>query len=268
MSAEEEDPLRVSFATRRRTAVFPLSLLLGVLSGCGGQGAAPPPTLPTPPAPTITTVTADVVVYGATPSGISAAVEAAHLGKQVVLLEPGQHVGGMMSNGLGYTDLYDLSALGGLVKTFFSTVESIYGASETDDHSGTRFEPHVAEQAFNQMLAQQKSLQVVFNAPVSSVAMNGTSITSIAAGTNTIYAAKEFIDASYEGDLMAAANVSNAVGREPAAQYNESIGGVGVPGALNGLAVDPYVVPGDPSSGLLQHIEPITLGSATRQTPP
>src|SRR5882762_6528000 len=77
------------------------------------------------------TVTADVVVYGATPSGIAAAIEAAHLGKQVFLLEPGQHVGGMTSSGLGTTDMYTQSALGGLVQTFFNKVASIYGPGNT-----------------------------------------------------------------------------------------------------------------------------------------
>jgi len=206
-------------------------------------------------------VTADVVVYGATPSGIAAAIEAAHLGKQVLLLEPGRHVGGMTSSGLGVTDVYTQSALGGLVQTFFSTVASLYGPANTDNKNGTRYEPHIAEQAFNRMLGQQKTLQVVFNAALSSIAMNGTTITSLSASNGTMYAAKEFIDASYEGDLMAAAKVSYTVGRESTTQYNESIAGVWIPSPLGDFTIDPYVTPGNPSSGLLQHIESITLGA-------
>jgi len=207
------------------------------------------------------TVTADVVVYGATPSGIAAAIEAAHLGKKVLLLEPGQHVGGITSSGLGTTDMYTQSALGGLVKTFFSTVASIYGPANTDTLSGTRYEPHVAEQAFNQMLAQQKTLQVVFNATLSSIAKNGTVIASLTASNGTTYVAKVFIDASYEGDLMAAAKVSYTVGREATTKYNESIAGVWKPSPMGDLTVDPYVTPGSPSSGLLQHIESTPLGA-------
>lgn len=242
------------FPVQLRVALLSVPALLAVLCGCGGSGSTSGGTNPN-------TVTADVVVYGATPSGITAAIEAAHLGKQVILLEPGQHVGGMVSSGLGYTDLYTPSVLGGLVQTFFNTVASIYGPSVTADNNGTAFEPHIAEQAFNQMLTQQKSLQVVFGAPLSSIEMNGTTITSVLAGNGITYAAKEFIDASYEGDLMAAANVTYTVGRESTSQYNESIAGVGMPGEMGGLAVDPYVVLGNPSSGLLQHVEPITLGA-------
>ena len=250
------------FRLSTRVTLLFLSIALAVLSGCGsgGGGSSSTSASPPPPAPT-STVTADVVVYAATPSGIAAAIESAHLGKQVVLLEPGQHVGGMTSSGLGVTDVYTQSALGGLVKTFFSTVASLYGPANTDNQNGTRYEPHIAEQAFNQMLGQQKNLQVVFNATLSSITMNGTTITSLHASNGTAYDAKEFIDASYEGDLMAAAKVSYTVGRESTAQYNESIAGVWIPSPLGGFTIDPYVTPGNPSSGLLQHIESITFGA-------
>jgi hypothetical protein len=204
----------------------------------------------------------DVLVYKADPSGIAAAIEAAHLGKRVVLLEPTQHVGGMMSSGLGTSDVYGTNVIGGLAATFFQTVATNYGpANATLDFSGTHFEPHIAEQAFNQMLAQQANITVVLGVSLSAISMNGTRIATFTASNGITYGAKEFIDASYEGDLMAAAHVSYATGREATSQYGEPLAGVQIPTPLDGLTVDPYVVAGDPASGLLQHVQAITLGA-------
>lgn len=205
-------------------------------------------------------IDADIVVYGATPSGIAAAIEAAHLGKQVILLEPGRHVGGMMANGLGSTDLYDMQALGGLVRAFFNTVHGIHGSSGSEDQGGTLYEPHVAEQAFLQMIGQQSSLKVVYGAALVSAVKSGHSINSLLAGGVT-YQAKIFIDSSYEGDLMAAAGVSYSVGRESLQQYGESKAGVQNPALPSKVKIDPYAVPLDPTSGLLPHIEALPLGA-------
>jgi len=194
-----------------------------------------------------------------------ASIEAAHLGRTVVLLEPGQHVGGMSSSGLGATDLYSMNALGGLVQTFFQTVKSIYTADEVPlpdgFAAGTDYAPHIAEQAFDQMLgAQSSNITVVFGAGLSSISQTGTVINNVTTTNGVTYAAKEFIDASYEGDLMAAAHVSYTVGREALTQYWEPYAGVEVP-KLMGEAIDPYVTPGDPSSGLIPHVMPDTLGA-------
>lgn len=198
---------------------------------------------------------ADVIVYGATPSGIAAAIEAAHLGKRVLLLEAGQHIGGMSTNGLGRTDLYNMRALGGLVLTFFQTVHAIYGPTERDDGLGTMYEPHVAEQAFRYMLEQQHTLTLMRGVSLEAVTMGDRSIKSVRSTNGLTYQAKMFIDASYEGDLLAAAGVSYVTGRESAQQYGESLAGVQPPRLPAGLTVDPYLIAGDPSSGLLPHIE-------------
>lgn len=186
-----------------------------------------------------------------------AAIEAAHLGKKVILLEPSAHIGGMPASGLGTSDVGNIKAIGGLAKTFFKTVAAIYG--KVDSQNGTYYEPHIALQAFEQMLCAQPNVQLVTNAAISSISMTGTIIQSMVASNGVTYSAKEFIDSSYEGDLMAAAGVSFTVGRESIAQYNEPLNGVIKTTPMNGAKVDPYVIPGNSSSGLLPHIESITL---------
>ena len=205
---------------------------------------------------------ASVVVYTATPSGIMAAIEAAHLGKPVILLEPNQHVGGMTSSGLGQTDSYDLRAIGGLAQTFFATVHSIdIAAGNPADVQGLHYEPHVAEAAFLQMLGQYPNIQIVYGSSLASVSMSGAVIQSITMTNGNSYSGFEFIDASYEGDLMAMAGVTYAVGRESVAQYGEALAGVRKPVPWAGVVTSPYVVPGDPSSGLIAHVASNTLGA-------
>lgn len=247
----------------RVLGVMSLLTVAGALAGCGGNldSNRHVTHVLSQPATSHAVVSVDVVVYGATPSGIAAAIEAARRGKQVLLLEPTRHVGGMTSNGLGRTDVYNMKALGGLVQTFFQTVHAIDGASVADDGLGTLYEPHVAEQAFLQMLAQQHTLRVVYNAALTSVTVNNHAITSVLSGNGVRYRAAMFIDSSYEGDLMAAAGVPYALGREAAQQYGESLAGIQTPTLPAGLHLDPYVVPGNAHSGLLSHIEPGTLGS-------
>jgi len=189
-----------------------------------------------------TIVTADVVIYGATPAGITAAIEAAKLGRQVVLLEPTQHIGGMMSNGLGETDTYSGSVIGGLALQFFKNVNS-YLTGGTGGSTTYNFEPHVAEAVFNSMLAQYSNISLQLGASLNSVAMSGTTITSLAANNGITYLGTEYIDASYTGDLMAAAGVSYTVGRESSAQYNENGAGVGVPTPISNSQIDPLCCP-------------------------
>lgn len=201
-----------------------------------------------------------VVIYGATPSGIAAALEAAQLGKSVVLLEPSEYVGGMISSGLGHTDTYSSAAIGGLARQFFQNVNAHY-AGNVSSHGGLYFEPHVAEAVFNSMLAQNSNITVVLGASLLSVHMTGTTITGIVAGNGVTYEGQEFIDSSYTGDLMAAAHVNYTVGREPSLQYKESKGGIGTPGRMGTVPIDPYITPGDPTSGLIAHVEQDTLGT-------
>ena len=204
------------------------------------------------------TLPASVIVYGATPSGISAAIEAGQMGKQVTLLEPSLHVGGMMSNGLGFSDTYNSAAIGGLARQFFQNVDTYYANSPLAN-GGLYFEPHAAEAVFNSMLAQHANITVVLGASLVSVQMTGTTITGLTASDGITYQGGEYIDASYTGDLMAAANVSYVVGREQFAQYGELAGGVGVPRQFGAEPIDPYITPGVPSSGLIAHVEPDDL---------
>jgi hypothetical protein len=203
---------------------------------------------------------ADLIIYGATPSGITAAIEAANLGHTVILLEPTQHVGGMMSNGLGSTDVYGTYSVGGIAAQFFQGVNSFYNGDPASA-GGYRFEPHVAESIFNSMLAEQSNITVKLGVSLGSVSMNGTTIAYVVGNDGVTYQGIEYIDASYTGDLMTAAGVSYTVGRESAAEYKEPGAGVGVLVPPDASSIDPYIVPGDSSSGLIAHVSPDVLGA-------
>lgn len=159
----------------------------------------------------------ELVVYGATAGGVTAAVAAARHGVPVTLLEPGRHVGGMVSGGLGYTDLGDPRVLGGLAREFMTAVHDHYGAS----HAGP--EPHVAETILGGWL-DKAGVDVVFDAPIESASTVDGRIASLVAGGSS-YRAGVFVDASYEGDLLALAGVPHAVGREDRDAYGESFAG-------------------------------------------
>ncbi|WP_263359982.1 FAD-dependent oxidoreductase [Acidicapsa ligni] len=206
------------------------------------------------------TAVVDVIVYGATPSGIMAAIEAAQHGKQVLLLEPTGHVGGMMTNGLGHSDSYATNAIGGLVKKFFGMVNTFYGAAPFSNR-GQYFEPHVAEQIFNSMIAAYPAISVFLNESTASVQKQGSTITGMVTADGHTYHGKEYIDASYTGDLMAQAQVSYIVGRESSAQYGESLAGVANPMSFGGIKIEPYLTPGVPGSGLIPHVTATILGA-------
>ena len=215
----------------------------------------------------------DVVVYGATSAGAAAAVQAARMGKSVVLIEPGRHVGGLTSGGLGRTDIGNKEAIGGIAREFYQRVYRHYldaaawkhetrekylarakGFVDADTMWG--FEPHVAEEILRAMLAEagvtpvfQERLDLMHG-----VRKQGTRIVSVTMESGKFYAAKVFIDATYEGDLMARADVRYAIGREANAQYGETLNGVQTRHAVKHqflFPVDPFVVPGDKMSGLL-----------------
>jgi hypothetical protein len=175
---------------------------------------------------------ADIVVYGGTASGVIAAVAAAREGKTVLLLEPGKHVGGMVSGGLGATDTGNRAAIGGYSREFFKRVRDYYvkkyGEKSTqvrDCSDGFRFEPHVAEHVFTEMLKEAK-VEVLFGQRLDKVQKDGTRIKSLRTLKGDDFKAAIWIDASYEGDLMARAGVSYTLGREGREQYKESIAGV------------------------------------------
>jgi hypothetical protein len=195
---------------------------------------------------------ADVVVHGATSGGVTAAVRAARAGLSVVLLAFDDRVGGMTASGLGETDVGDPDTIGGLARAFYAEVAAAYKAP--DPH--WRVEAHVAEEIFLRWLADA-GVVLRRRRHLLDVTMRAGRITELRTDDGSTYRAKVYIDASYEGDLLAAAGVSFAVGREASSVYSESI--AGVQRSINHQfqrQVDPYVVPGQPSSGLLPGISP------------
>ena len=185
----------------------------------------------------------DVCVYGGTSGGVTAAVQAARMGKKAVLVELGRHVGGMTASGLSDTDGGHPSITGGLADEFYKRLGK-----------RRKFRPSEAEATYLAMLKDAK-VPVLFQHPLKSAKKDGTRITEITIENGTRIRAKQFIDATYEGDLMAAAGVTYTVGREANAKYGETINGV-VFGPKDNFRgdIDPYVKPGDPSSGLLPGI--------------
>jgi hypothetical protein len=162
----------------------------------------------------------DVVVYGATAGGTMAAIAAAQQGASVVLLEPRNHVGGMLSGGLGRTDMdRQENVIGGLALEFFRRAGKHYG-----QEVAWMFEPHVAEKILKEMLAEQK-VPVNFGQALASIDETDGRIRSLKTADGHEYSAKVFIDATYEGDLMKAAGVSYKVGREGRDTYGESLAG-------------------------------------------
>ncbi len=233
-----------------------------VIVFCAGQAAA---------------AEADIVIYGATSAGVSAAVEAARMGKSVVLIEPGKHVGGLTTSGLGFTDSGNKEVIGGIAREFYQRVKKHYDDPaawksqkaesyklyRVKDDAMWTFEPSVAEKILLDMLKEQK-IQVVFGERLDrgankGVTKDGQRITAIAMESGKIYAGKMFIDATYEGDLMATAGVRYHVGREANKTYGETLNGVERKWQTHNHRfiknVDPYVKPGDPKSGLLFGIE-------------
>lgn len=226
----------------------------------------------------------DVVVYGGTAAGVIAAVQAKKMGKTAVVVGPDKHLGGLSSGGLGFTDTGNKAVIGGLSRDFYHRVWMHYDKEEAwkqqkkteygnkgqgtpamDGENRTMwiFEPHVAEQVFEDYVKE-------FNIPVlrdewldraKGVKKEGGRITGITMLSGKTLTGKMFIDATYEGDLMAAAAVDYHVGREANSKYGETANGVQT-GVLHhrhhfGVLKDkisPYVVPGDPKSGVLPRV--------------
>jgi hypothetical protein len=229
------------------------------------------------------TYSADIIVYGGTAGGIAAAIQAARDGKSVVLVEFGSHLGGLTTGGLGATDIGNKAAIGGIAREFYERIHAHYAkpeawkwtkpgdAAETaaQEHSGDpvaqrtgrptkwTFEPHVAMEIFKQMLAEAK-VRSLFGQRLASVKKDGARITEIVMENGNVFRGKMFIDASYKGDLMAKAGVSYHVGRESNDAYGETLNGVRAetPYHQFKVAVDPYLKPGDPKSGLLPCVQP------------
>lgn len=181
---------------------------------------------------------ADVIVYGGTAGGVLSAVAAAREGAKVILLEPGKHLGGMVSGGLGWGDVNRPEVVGGLAREYFTRVGKVYGKAGMVWH----IEPHVAEQVFNDM-ARDAGVKVITARRLresGGVKLEAGRIVEVTSESGDTYSAKIFIDASYEGDLMAQAGVKFRVGRESTTEYNEPSAGVRRlrPTSQPGAAVD------------------------------
>jgi hypothetical protein len=225
----------------------------------------------------------DLVIYGATSGGITAAIQAAREGRSAVLIEPTKFVGGLTTGGLGATDIGNKRAIGGLSREFYQGIFKHYSDDATWKHQtreayfqnrphgnaadeGTMwtFEPHVASAVYDQMLkAAGDKVRVVFGERLlrqegKGVIKEGARIVKIVMESGREFSGKVFIDATYEGDLMAKAGVRYHVGRESNATYGETLNGVQVGHSKKHQfiqPIDPYVRKGDPSSGLLPGIE-------------
>ncbi len=216
----------------------------------------------------------DLVVYGGTSAGVTAAVQMARDGKTAIIIEPSQHVGGLTSGGLGATDSGNKQVIGGMSREFYQrlhthysqdgawknqTRESYKGYSDKAD-SIWGFEPSVAEKTYREML-KESGVEVVYGERLNRAAgvkKDGSKIISIKMESGRVFEGGIFVDATYEGDLLAAAGVSYHVGREPNSKYGETLNGVQTLRARSHQfmdGVDGYVKKGDPSSGLLPGIQ-------------
>ncbi len=228
----------------------------------------------------------DLVIYGGTAAAVTAAVQAKRMGKTVIVVSPDKHLGGLSSGGLGFTDTGNKAVIGGLAREFYHRVWLIYQKPETwnwekreafgnkgqgtpalDGENRTMwiFEPHVAEQVFEDLI-RENQIPVIRNEWLdrkAGVKKDGARIVAFRTLSGKSYAGKMFIDATYEGDLMAAAGVAYHVGREAKSVYGEEWNGVQT-GVLHhrhhfGVLkekISPYRIPGDPKSGLLPRISP------------
>ena len=229
----------------------------------------------------------DVVVYGATSAGISAAIQCSRMHKTVLLIEPSHRIGGLTTGGLGATDIGSKIAIGGISKEFYQLIKKYYDQpknwkwQDKADYRESRniegedamwtFEPSVALNVYREMIAKEQ-IDLVYNKRLlrdGGVMKDNGRITQLKMESGEIYKGKMFIDATYEGDLMAALGVSYTIGRESNKLYGETLNGVQLDKinttikkrvSHNALhhnfinKVDPYVVKGDPASGLLPYI--------------
>jgi len=233
----------------------------------------------------------DMVIYGGTCAAVTSAVQAKKMGKSVIIVSPDKHLGGLSSGGLGFTDTGNKAVIGGLARDFYHRIYAHYqkpeswvqqkqneygnkgqGTPAMDGENRTMwiFEPHAAEQVFEDYV-REFELDVVRDEwldRAKGVKKDGDKITSITTLSGNTYAGKMFIDATYEGDLMAAAGVDYHVGREANKVYGEEHNGIQV-GVLHHRhhfgavkePISPYKVPGDAQSGLLSGVSSASPGN-------
>lgn len=236
-----------------------IGIFLGLLAGCSGSLDG--------------LHTYDLVIYGNNSAGVMAGIQARRDGLDVIVTGPDKHLGGLTAGGLGWTDSGNKDAIGGLSREFYRRVKAHYDKPETWKHQRPDeysrydpesdamwvFEPHIAETVFEEMVAEA-GLEIDRDKWLDrkkGVTVKRSRITEIRMLDGTAYRSRMFIDATYEGDLMAAAGVSYTVGRESNSQYGETLNGVQTRNAVSHQFesdVSPYIVPDDPSSGLLPRI--------------
>ena len=233
---------------------------------------------------------ADVVIYGSSPAAVTAAVKAKDMGLTPVIVSPEKHVGGLSVSGLGFTDSGNTAAIGGLAREFYHRIYLAYRkpdawrwqkredftgcgqgtkAVRQEDQTMWTFEPHIAESVFSEWLAE-KGVKVVcceFLDRDKGVVKENGRIVSIRMLSGSVYHGRYFIDATYEGDLMAASGVPYRVGREACSEFGEEWNGnqVGILHHNHNFRdwnISPYRTPGDPSSGLCAEID--TSGPGVR----
>lgn len=235
--------------------------------------------------PAAQVIESDICVYGGTAGGVAAAVQAHRMGKTAALVEFGYHLGGMTSGGLGATDIGNKAAIGGLAREFYQRVAAHYANDAVwrlerkeeyfRQHGGRNtlgdlsspgatmwtFEPHVAEDILFALINEAR-VPVYFQQRLAGVKKEGNRITGISMENGKTYRARMFIDATYEGDLMAKAGVSYFVGREGNKRFGETLNGVRgeTPKHQFTVPVDPFIKAGDAGSGLLPLIQNLPPG--------
>lgn len=238
---------------------------------------------------------ADIIIYGGTSAAIIAAVEVVKSGKTVLIVSPDQHLGGLTSGGLGFTDTGNKAVIGGLSREFYHRVwlhykddaawnwqnQSDFGnkgqgtvAMDGEFRTMWLFEPHVAEKVFEDFVKENniKVLRGEWLDRNKGLIKKKGEIISFSTLSGKVFKGKMFIDATYEGDLMAAAGINFHVGREGNAKYNETFNGVQT-GVFQHdhhfkTNISPYKIKDDPSSGLLPYISaepPGEFGAADKK---
>src|SRR5690554_2198891 len=234
--------------------------------------------------------TYDIVIYGGSSAGVAAAIQSSRMGKTVVLIEPSTHVGGLTTGGLGATDIGNKSAIGGISREFYQNLKAYYDdpanwkwqtreeyfslnerLSVDGEDAMWTFEPTAAKKVYKDMIAAENIVLVTGQRlnRENGVTQANNRIQKIEMESGETYTGKMFMDATYEGDLLAAAGVTYTIGREANREYGETLNGVqankynitfGNRVSRNAIhhnfidGVDPYIVKGDPSSGLLPFI--------------
>jgi len=233
-------------------------IVIFLFSSCGDEADKP-------------VVEVDICVYGGTSAGLIAAYTAKKLGKSVIVIEPGKYLGGLTTGGLGATDIGNKYAITGLAKDFYRRIGQYY-----DKFEQWTFEPHIASKVYDDLIAEadlaiRKNRRIVDlrkeDGWIREITVEDADNPSLE--SNQVIKAKMFIDCTYEGDLMAKSGVSYTTGRESNDQYGETYNGVQLLEIHQFPdGIDPYKVPGDPSSGLLWGISSDTLaahGSADKK---